>query len=160
MSSVVSLKTHLFSWLFFPFAILSRWWQRQAFPFSLLNWWREPVLWGFEGLDNAGKTTLVHYLFSRVPRHRAKMRPPLIQDVELFENVKVRVIDLPSIYRRNNSQSWHTTDGVVFVVDASDRERLQEAKALLQELLAEMPGVPVLIVGNKIDLPSANPATT
>ena len=48
-------------------------------------------------------------------------------------------------------------DGVVFIIDASDKERFREAKRELDGILREQmtEKCPVLILGNKIDIPSA-----
>lgn len=50
-------------------------------------------------------------------------------------------------------------DGMVFVVDSVDAERVEEAKTELHKItrLAENQGVPVLVVANKQDLRSALP---
>lgn len=55
-------------------------------------------------------------------------------------------------------QDYFTTvDGVVYLVDALDRGRFPEAKKELDALLnsEELQDVPFLVLGNKIDMPSA-----
>ncbi|RXG71120.1 ADP-ribosylation factor-like protein 4A [Armadillidium vulgare] len=54
------------------------------------------------------------------------------------------------------------TDGIVFVVDATDGERLEEARIeLLRTLrIPEHNGVPILILANKQDLPRARDGPT
>ena len=49
------------------------------------------------------------------------------------------------------------TDAIIFVVDSSDKERLEEAKLELQRIsrLTERQLVPVLVLANKQDLPTA-----
>ena len=46
--------------------------------------------------------------------------------------------------------------GLLFVVDSADRERLEDARQELENILTsdEMTGVPVEIIANKQDLPS------
>jgi GTP-binding protein SAR1 len=52
-----------------------------------------------------------------------------------------------------------TVDAVVFLVDAVERSRLPEATNELQAILAtdELSHVPILVLGNKVDLPTACP---
>ena len=54
------------------------------------------------------------------------------------------------------------TDGIVFVVDATDVERLEEARIELLRTLRtpEHSGVPILVLANKQDLPRAKDAPT
>jgi ADP-ribosylation factor protein 1 len=49
------------------------------------------------------------------------------------------------------------TEGIVFVIDSNDRERLEEAGEQLKRTLSEdlLLGIPVLILANKHDLPNA-----
>ena len=48
-------------------------------------------------------------------------------------------------------------DGIIFVVDAADRERFSEVKVQLTGLLNEpmIQEVPLLVLANKIDIPNA-----
>ena len=108
------------------------------------------------GLDNAGKTTILHRLHSGevVPTV-----PTIGFEVETvtIRNVKIQVWDLGG--QSSIRPYWRcyasNTSGLVYVVDASDKERLaeagQELKVLLQE--HELNQVPLLVLANKQDLP-------
>ena len=53
------------------------------------------------------------------------------------------------------------TDGIVFVVDATDGERLEEARIELIRTvrIPEHSGVPILVLANKQDMPEAREAS-
>ena len=48
-----------------------------------------------------------------------------------------------------------STDGIVFVVDAADCDRLEEAKVELLRTARTAEDIPILIIANKQDIPGA-----
>lgn len=60
------------------------------------------------------------------------------------------------IVRRKWPESYlsHQIEGVAFIIDAADEERIEEAKTELFQFLSipEWSSIPVVILGNKIDL--------
>jgi ADP-ribosylation factor related protein 1 len=58
--------------------------------------------------------------------------------------------------RRLWHQHYHDVEGVLFVIDSNDQERIEEAREILEGILKapEMLNVPIVIIANKQDLPS------
>merc|ERR1712050_449241 len=58
------------------------------------------------------------------------------------------------------SNYFESSDALVYVIDSSDRRRLEESGSELKELLAEdkLGGIPLLLFANKQDLMQAVPA--
>ncbi|RVE63166.1 hypothetical protein OJAV_G00164850 [Oryzias javanicus] len=91
------------------------------------------------GLDSAGKTTILYRLqfnefVNTVP-------------TKGFNSEKEKLRPLWKSYTR-------CTDGIIFVVDSVDAERMEEAKTELHKIAksSENQGVPLLVVANKQDL--------
>lgn len=121
------------------------------------------------GLDSAGKTSLLYRLKLRefvetiptkgfnmerikVPMGNSKTNTTMFQVWDVGGQDKLR--PLWKSYTRR-------TDGLVFVVDAAEAERMEEAKVELHRITrsAENLGVPVLVLANKQDLDGAASAS-
>mmetsp|Transcript_56967 Transcript_56967/g.144541 ORF Transcript_56967/g.144541 Transcript_56967/m.144541 type:complete len:210 (-) Transcript_56967:274-903(-) len=114
------------------------------------------------GLDAAGKTTVLY----RMKLGEAVTTIPTIGfNVEKLEykNILFTVWDLGG--QTKTRAIWHSyyqeTDALIFVVDASDRERIEEAHEELLKMLhrEEMRDAVLLVLANKQDLPDAMTTT-
>lgn len=102
------------------------------------------------GLDNAGKTTILHKVFEKPidsvePTFGYKMhRIP-------YKSFDLLVLDVggQSLFREYWSNYYEKVDGVVFVFDSSDGRSFVEYVGGIRSVLV---GTPILIFANKCDL--------
>lgn len=113
------------------------------------------------GLDAAGKTTILYKLklnetVSSIPTIGFN-----VETVTPVKNVTFTVWDVggQDKIRPLWKHYFNNTEGLVYVVDSSDRARISESRDELNWILEsdEMRGVPVVILANKQDLPGALP---
>jgi GTP-binding protein SAR1 len=112
----------------------------------------------FLGLDNAGKTTLLHVMRDdRVAAHQPTFHPQ--NDELVIEGCKFRTFDLGGhqAARMIWSEYFSNVDGIIYMVDASDPRRFHESAEELRQLFEspELANVPIAVLGNKIDIPNA-----
>lgn len=114
------------------------------------------------GLDAAGKTTILYQLklgevVSTIPTIGFN-----VESVH-FKNVVFTVWDMGGQDRIRGlwRHYFRTAQGLVFVVDSSDRHRLAEVKHELFDMLdeVELRNAKLLILANKMDMPNAISAT-
>ncbi|KAK9535766.1 hypothetical protein VZT92_008125 [Zoarces viviparus] len=115
------------------------------------------------GLDSAGKTSLLYRLKLRefvetIPTKGFNMERIKVP-VGNSNTTTFQVWDVGGQEKLRPLWRSYTrrTDGLVFVVDAAEAERMEEAKAELHRITrsAENQGVPVLVLANKQDLDGA-----
>lgn len=112
----------------------------------------------FVGLDNAGKTTLLNLLANDQLSAFTPTQKPTADEFALG-GVSFTTHDLGG--HQAARPLWFeysvNAQGIIFLVDASDRERLQEAKQELDRLRADptLHLIPLLVLANKVDLPDS-----
>jgi ADP-ribosylation factor protein 1 len=110
------------------------------------------------GLDAAGKTTILYKL--KLGEVLTTM-PTIGFNVETVEykNISFTVWDVggQDKLRLLWRHYYQNTDGVIFVVDANDRDRIDVARDTLHRMLAEdeLREAAVMVFANKQDLPNS-----
>jgi len=113
------------------------------------------------GLDGAGKTTI---LYKMKVGEVVTTIPTIGFNVETikYKNLSFTVWDIggQDKIRPLWRHYYQCTQGVIFVVDSSDRDRVQEAREELMKMLSEdeLRDAFLLVFANKQDLPNAMPA--
>ncbi|XP_028937727.1 ADP-ribosylation factor-like protein 13B isoform X4 [Ornithorhynchus anatinus] len=124
---------------------------------SCLNRWRDPVrkvTLVMVGLDNAGKTATAKGIQGECPEDVA----PTVgfSKIDLRQGrFEVTIFDLGGgkrirgIWKNYYAESY----GVIFVVDSSDEERMEETRETMTEVLRHprISGKPILVLANKQD---------
>ncbi|KAL8590570.1 hypothetical protein ACOMHN_011006 [Nucella lapillus] len=111
------------------------------------------------GLDAAGKTTILY----KVKLNEVVSTIPTIGfNVETVTPVKGLTFTVWDVGGQDKIRPlwrhyYENSQGVLYVVDSADRERMMESREELHNVLNsdEMRGVPVVVLANKQDLPGA-----
>merc|ERR1711869_72395 len=110
------------------------------------------------GLDAAGKTTILYKLklgevVTTIPTIGFN-----VETVE-YKNISFTVWDIggQDRIRKLWRHYYQGTQGLIFVVDSNDRDRIEDAREELMKLLPEdaMRDAVILVLANKQDLPNA-----
>ncbi|XP_061964074.1 ADP-ribosylation factor-like protein 8a [Populus nigra] len=131
---------------------------------AFLNWLRslffkQEMELSLIGLQNAGKTSLVNviatggYSEDMIPTVGFNMRKVT------KGNVTIKLWDLGGQprFRSMWERYCRAVSAIVYVVDAADFDNLSVSRSELHDLLSKpsLSGIPLLVLGNKIDKPGA-----
>lgn len=109
------------------------------------------------GLDNAGKTTATKALIGE--SLEATPTVGFVSENFILDNYDIKIFDLGGSKKIRNiwKQYFVEVYGIIYVVDSSSPERIEETKNILKELLEhdKIGGKPILVLANKQDQSNA-----
>ncbi|XP_040262217.1 ADP-ribosylation factor-like protein 13A [Bufo bufo] len=112
----------------------------------------------FLGLESAGKSSIIKVIKKGPPSDMSLSSDPFRTELR-FDQFDLTFLELPSGQKmRANWRLYYThAHALVFVLDASDHGRIQEAAGVLSSVLkhSRVAGKPLLILANKQDRASA-----
>ena len=131
-----------------------------SFLLNLFKKKAKPVTVTICGLDKAGKTAIVNYLI----HGKFKETTPTMgvnREVINFPKLQINIFDLggQEDFRPIWQEINEKTDALIYVIDSVDHMRIDETKAIFNDILANQIGgkIPVLLLLNKKDLPKTPP---
>ena len=110
----------------------------------------------FLGLDNAGKSTLLFQLKDKAFRDTVPTVGLNVEQIS-YRGLSLTMWDVSGQATRLWKHYFDKINAIIFVVDASDRERIQKGQEELHRVISdeELAGAPVLVFANKQDVPGA-----
>lgn len=111
------------------------------------------------GLDNAGKTTILKKLIDEDPTQNEGPTQGFNMKSLSLEGRQAKLCDLGGqrALRDFWTDYYEACDCLMYVVDASDARRVEEAHVTFADVVANVPNVPILVFANKQDLATAKP---
>ncbi|KAK5111474.1 hypothetical protein LTR62_004926 [Meristemomyces frigidus] len=108
------------------------------------------------GLDNAGKTTIVKRIMNEDVNSVSPTLGFIIKTID-YDGYKLNIWDVggQKTLRTYWKNYFEKTDTLIWVVDATDRERLDDCRTELKGLLVQerLMGASLLVFKNKSDVP-------
>ncbi|XP_060524559.1 ADP-ribosylation factor-related protein 1 isoform X1 [Cylas formicarius] len=116
------------------------------------------------GLDNAGKTTYLEVAKTKLLKNYKAIHPTKITTTVGLNIGKIDIggmrLNFWDLGGQSELQSlwdkyYEESHAVIYIVDSSDRDQINESKEIFDKMIANenLQGVPLLVLANKQDLP-------